>query len=66
MVIDTPAFHRMEYIYGVIINEIVKDFKRVAVAKEPGFCREKNDKCHIKGLWEEGNREEGGIIYLRR
>jgi hypothetical protein len=31
MVIDIPALHRMEYIYSFIINNVVKDFKRVAI-----------------------------------
>jgi hypothetical protein len=31
MVIDIPALHRMEYIYSLIINNIVKDFKRAAI-----------------------------------
>jgi hypothetical protein len=29
MVIDTPARHRMEYIYGFIVNKIIKDFKGI-------------------------------------
>jgi hypothetical protein len=31
MKIDIPTLHRMEYIYSFIVNEVVKDFKRVAV-----------------------------------
>jgi hypothetical protein len=30
MMIDIPARHRMEYIYGFIVNKIIKDFKGIA------------------------------------
>ena len=30
MVIDIPARHRMEYIYGFFVNKIIKDFKGIA------------------------------------
>ena len=32
MVIDIPALHRMEYIYCLVVNKVVKDFKWVAIA----------------------------------
>jgi hypothetical protein len=31
MIIDVPAFHRMEHIHRPIINNIIKDFKRAAI-----------------------------------
>jgi hypothetical protein len=31
MVIDIPAFHRMEYIDAVIVNKVIQDFQGVAI-----------------------------------
>jgi hypothetical protein len=34
MIIDIPALHGVEYVYGLFVNNVVHDFKEIAVAVE--------------------------------
>jgi hypothetical protein len=43
MIIDTPALHSVEYVYTIIINDIIHNFKHIAIVvkaqKQMLICR---------------------------